>query len=343
MGNELKDMSLEELWELFPVILSPYNPQWKEWAMEEMEMLSGKLASFHPVINHIGSTAIPGIHAKPIVDLLVEVSPTLRRGSIKSILEQECGYICMAESPGRMSFNKGYTVNGFAERVFHLHIHPSGENDEIYFRDYLIGNPCAAKEYEALKLSLLPEYRNNRDGYTESKSGFVSRVTSRAKEYAAIFRELSVAEVRDDVCRLMPLLLMGDESEEMIGKYLYSGIVFAGSIGRDEVAVCVATVEPDDWIEIRNLAVCPEMRCRGVGRAMLSKVESSFPGKKFRLGTGETPSTLRFYQSCGYSISGIIPDFFTLNYDHPIVEEEVVLKDMIYLSKPYSGSFSTLR
>ena len=124
MGKGLKDMSLEELWELFPVILSPYNPQWKEWAMEEMEMLSGKLVSFHPVISHIGSTAIPGIHAKPIVDLLVEVSPTLRRGSIKSILEQECGYICMAESPCRMSFNKGYTVNGFAERVFHLHIHP---------------------------------------------------------------------------------------------------------------------------------------------------------------------------------------------------------------------------
>lgn len=343
MGKGLKDMTLEELWELFPVVLSPYNPQWKEWAMDEIEMLSEKLASFHPVINHIGSTAIPGIYAKPIVDLLVEVSPKLSWDTVKSVLEKECGYICMAESPCRMSFNKGYTVNGFAEKTYHLHIHPSGENDEIYFRDYLIGNPRVAKEYEALKLSLLPEYRNNRDGYTESKSGFVSRVTSRAKEYAAIFRELSVAEVRDDVCRLMPLLLMGDESEEMIGRYLSAGIVFAGSIGCEEVAVCVATVEDDDWIEIRNLAVLPEMRCRGVGRAMLSKVESSFSGKNFRLGTGETPSTLRFYQSCGYSMSGMIPDFFTLNYDHPIIEEGVLLKDMIYLSKTCSGAFSNLR
>jgi len=337
MSKELKDMSLEELWKLFPVILSPYNPQWKEWAIEEIGVLSEKLAPYHPVISHIGSTAIPGIHAKPTVDLLVEVSPKLQWDNIKSVLEEECGYICMSESPARMSFNKGYTVDGFAEKTFHLHIHPSGENDEIYFRDYLIGNPCIAKEYEALKFSLLPEFRNNRDGYTESKSEFVRRVTSRAKECAVIFRKLKVAEVCGDVCRLMPLLLMGDESVEMIGRYLSDGIVFVGSIGRDEVAVCVATVEPDDWVEIRNLAVLPEMRGCGVGRAMLSKVESHFPGKNFRLGTGETPSTLRFYQSCGYSISGMIPGFFTLNYDHPIIEEGVVLKDMIYLSKTIPG------
>lgn len=131
----------------------------------------------------------------------------------------------------------------------------------------------------------------------------------------------------------MPLLLIGDESEEMIGKYLPVGKVFVGMIGCLEVAVCVATVEPDGWIEIKNLAVVYEMRRKGIGKAMLRHVESVFKGKKFRLGTGETPSTLKFYQSCGYSICGVVPDFFTLNYDHPIIEEGVRLKDMIYLMK----------
>ena len=69
---------------------------------------------------------------------------------------------------------------GFAEKVFHIHVRAYGDNDEIYFRDYLIAHHEVAKEYESLKLSLLPEYRNNRDGYTRAKSEFVKRVTSLA-------------------------------------------------------------------------------------------------------------------------------------------------------------------
>ena len=67
---------------------------------------------------------------------------------------------------------------------------------------------------------------------------------------------------------------------------------------------------------------------------MLEYVEALFPEKIFRLGTGETPSTLRFYHNCGYRYSHRIPDFFTDNYDHAIVEEGVLLKDMVYLRKP---------
>ncbi|MCM1094581.1 MAG: bifunctional GrpB family protein/GNAT family N-acetyltransferase [Lachnospiraceae bacterium] len=332
MGKELKDMTLEELWELFPVVLEEYNPQWKNWAEEEIRLLSEKLASFLPVVSHIGSTAIVGIQAKPIVDLLVEVSPECDWNEVKDVLEMN-GYICMSESPSRMSFNKGYTVNGFAEKVFHVHICVAGNKDEVYFRDYLISHPEIAAEYESLKMSLLPEYRNDRDGYTEAKSEFVKRITSKAKSQHESLRELKIDQVSSGIERLMPLLLIGDESEEMIGKYLPDSIVFVGMIGCMEIAVCAAMVEPDGWIEIKNLAVAPEMRRRGIGKAMLSHVESVFKGKKFRLGTGETPSTLRFYQSCGYSVCGVVPDFFTLNYDHPIIEEGVRLKDMIYLMK----------
>lgn len=88
----------------------------------------------------------------------------------------------MSENDRRLSFNKGYTEDGFAERVFHLHLRRSGDNDELYFRDYLIAHPDAAKEYEKLKLSLWKPYEHDRDGYTEAKAELVKEYTSKAKD-----------------------------------------------------------------------------------------------------------------------------------------------------------------
>ena len=87
----------------------------------------------------------------------------------------------MSEESERLSFNKGYTENGFAERAFHLHLRKAGDNDELYFRDYLNAHPDMAKEYEKLKLSLWKQYEHNRDGYTERKTAFVKAYTQRAK------------------------------------------------------------------------------------------------------------------------------------------------------------------
>lgn len=181
MGKSLADMTLTELWELFPIVLSPHNPLWLDWARDEINVLSLLLAGFSPLINHIGSTAIPDIHAKPIVDILVEVSPDVEFSKIKHTLK-ESGYICMSESCERLSFNKGYTPEGYDEKVFHVHVHRIGDNDEILFRDYMIAHHDKAQEYEQLKLSLLPAYRNNRDGYTEAKSDFVKFIVNQAKE-----------------------------------------------------------------------------------------------------------------------------------------------------------------
>ncbi len=174
-------MTLEELWELFPIVLCPHNLLWKYWALEEIEWLSDLLAVFQPIINHIGSTAIPDIFAKPIIDILVELSPSIEWSSVKEIMETN-GYICMSESDSRISFNKGYTPTGYADRVFHIHFHRIGDNDEIRFRDYLIENPEVAKEYELLKQSLLPKYKNDRDGYTDSKTMFIQSILQLAKQ-----------------------------------------------------------------------------------------------------------------------------------------------------------------
>ena len=180
--RNLKDMTLAELWELFPIVLAAYNPDWPEWANEEVLELSTLLRDYNPIINHIGSTAIPGIQAKPIIDILVEVNPDADWQRIKEKMEA-AGYICMSVSETRMSFNKGYTPAGYADKVFHIHFHISGDNDEIRFRDYLIAHSEVAKEYEKLKLSLLPKYRNDRDGYTEAKTAFVRSVVDIAKKH----------------------------------------------------------------------------------------------------------------------------------------------------------------
>ena len=174
-SKRLQDMTLEELWELFPIVLTPHNPQWAICAREEIRLLSDLLSSYDPIINHVGSTAIKGIQAKPIIDILVELSTNIVWSQIKDIMEAN-GYICMSESDSRISFNKGYTPAGYADKVFHIHFHRIGDYDEILFRDYLIAHPEVAEEYENLKLSLLPKYKNDRDGYTEAKTEFVKNI-----------------------------------------------------------------------------------------------------------------------------------------------------------------------
>ena len=131
-------------------------------------------------ISHIGSTAVSSIWEKPIIDILVEVPRECNLLSNKDLLVNS-GYICMSQSADRISFNKGYTESGFAERVFHLHLRYVGDNDELYFRDYLIEYPDIANEYEKMKLKLWKEYEHNRDGYTNAKTEFVKEYTDEAK------------------------------------------------------------------------------------------------------------------------------------------------------------------
>ena len=180
--NPLLRMSLAELWELFPIILSPFNPLWKEWFEEEKSFLQQRLPSDKVLrISHIGSTAIGEIWAKPIIDILVELDVTAPLLQIKEVLLQ-AGYLCMNESPTRISFNKGYTLQGFSDKVFHLHLRYWGDNDELYFRDYLQEHLLVARQYEVLKLSLWKPYQHDRDAYTAHKTDFIRKYTQIAKK-----------------------------------------------------------------------------------------------------------------------------------------------------------------
>lgn len=185
MKKLLSEMTLEELWELFPIKLTKHQPYWQDWYQEEERNLLSILPDSIK-INHIGSTAICGIWAKPIIDILVETN-LCDQDNIKSILLDN-EYICMAEAETRIDFNKGYTSDGFAEKIFHLHLREFGDNDELYFRDYLNENPDIAKEYEKLKLSLWSLFEHDRDKYTENKAAFVYKYTQEAiKKYGKIY------------------------------------------------------------------------------------------------------------------------------------------------------------
>ncbi len=185
MSKPLSEMSLEELWELFPIQLTEHQTYWKDWYQEE----KGHLLSVLPdtiKIYHIGSTSINDIRAKPIIDILVEAHLS-DHDAIKSVLLRN-DYICMVQSEIRLDFNKGYTPDGFAEKVFHLHLRKFGDNDELYFRDYLNEHPEIAKVYEQLKLSLWKPFEYDRDGYTESKTAFVHEYTQKAiRQYGSIY------------------------------------------------------------------------------------------------------------------------------------------------------------
>ena len=184
MGRDLSEMSLEELWVLFPIFLVAHDDRWKDSFHEIEKTLSG-LLSDQPVvrISHIGSTAIQGIWAKNIVDVMVEISQSADMRDMARILEQN-GFIIMSSESKRISLNSGYTENGFADKVYHIHLRYAGDNDELYFRDYLNEHPVVAKEYETLKLRLWKQYEHNRDAYTNAKTDFISKWTAEArKEY----------------------------------------------------------------------------------------------------------------------------------------------------------------
>ena len=181
MEKRLEDRSLEELWQLFPIFLVPYKKEWADWYKEEkgrLEVLLG--AGRIKRVSHIGSTAVSGIWAKNIIDILLEVPDKKRMAEIREILKNK-GWLCMNISENRISMNKGYTEKGFAERVYHLHIRLPHDHDELYFLSYLQMHPVVAKEYETLKLLLWKRYPHDRDRYTEAKTDFVRTYTELAK------------------------------------------------------------------------------------------------------------------------------------------------------------------
>ena len=209
--KKLEEMTMEELWQLFPVVLKEYNPDYILWYEEErknIEKRIGKENIFR--IRHIGSTSVPGLLSKPTVDILLELVPEAEQEKIVSSLKEEWILMSESEKPKKFVFNKGYTPAGFAEKVFHLHVRCAGDWDELYFCDYLREYPAVAEEYGALKKSLLKKFEHDSDGYTAAKGDFVREYTKKAR---SLYGGRYLPEAKNnfsEACSLMERLFSKD-------------------------------------------------------------------------------------------------------------------------------------
>jgi len=184
MPKELSEMTLEELWELFPIILKEYNSEYPKWYEIEKENLLENFDNNTIVrINHIGSTAVPGIVSKPTIDILMEISFKSDINQMNDKLKSmQWGLMNYSEKPTfKQTYNKGYTKYGFEEKVYHLHVRYVDNWSELFFRDYLIEHQGVAKEYEELKIQLKEKYEHNRDAYTDAKEEFIRKYSQIAK------------------------------------------------------------------------------------------------------------------------------------------------------------------
>jgi len=182
----LDNLTAEKVGKLFPIRIVPYNPEWKTLFEQEkvliIKVLSEKLALN---IEHIGSTSIANLVAKPTIDILIEV-PKLS-GKTKQVITKKLetiGYKNMhnSETEKKMTFGKGYDLGFVNVQTYHAHIREKGNilQDEIYFRDYLRQNSAARDEYTKLKYALAEKYQFNREKYTEGKTEFVKKITEKS-------------------------------------------------------------------------------------------------------------------------------------------------------------------
>ncbi len=147
---------------------------------------------------------------------------------------------------------------------------------------------------------------------------------------------MKIVEITENKKEYLPLLLLADEQEDMIDRYLERGRMFVLEDGGVK-SECVVTDEGDGVLEIKSLATVPEYQGRGYGKALIEFILAEFKDRYavLQAGTGDSPRTVPFYETCGFVRSRVLPGFFTDNYDHPIYEDGVRLRDMVILRRPF--------
>jgi GrpB-like predicted nucleotidyltransferase (UPF0157 family) len=181
------------------ISMVPYDPRWPDLFREEKQHLLACLPSdLIRRIEHFGSTAVPGLEAKPIVDMLVEVTDLeATRIRIAPLLEAQ-GYEYFwrptqgdTGPPFYAWFIKRDPRSGV--RTHHIHMVEAGFDghwERLLFRDYLIQHPEVAREYERLKMELASAHAHDREAYTNGKSQFIADIMRRARKLEAWFGQL---------------------------------------------------------------------------------------------------------------------------------------------------------
>ena len=145
---------------------------------------------------------------------------------------------------------------------------------------------------------------------------------------------MRIEKITKNKKQYLDLLLLADESENMIDRYLESGDMFT-LFDDDLKTVCVVTAIDKETCELKNIATYEKYQGRGYGKALIKYISDFYKNdyKIMLVGTGDTPAILSFYENCGFEISHRLKNFFTDNYDHPMFEDGIQLVDMVYLKK----------
>lgn len=145
---------------------------------------------------------------------------------------------------------------------------------------------------------------------------------------------MKILEIKDNKKQYIDLLLLADEQESMINRYLERGVMYALN-DNGVKAVCIVTDEGKGVLEIKNIAVEPAYQKKGYGKILIDFIADKYKDvfTVLQVGTGESQLTVPFYERCGFHKTHRIKNFFTDNYDHPIYECGIQLVDMIYLQK----------
>lgn len=171
-------MSAAKLGRLFPVWITTYNTSWPELFRKESDRISHHLECMAKRIEHIGSTAVPGLSAKDCIDIILEVDPGFdKRKLLLTFKELGYHYIPRPENPPpHIMLARGYSQQGYAGQAYHIHVRYPDNHPECTFRDKLRADPELAARYAGLKEELAEQYRHDRDGYTEAKTDFITFV-----------------------------------------------------------------------------------------------------------------------------------------------------------------------
>jgi GrpB-like predicted nucleotidyltransferase (UPF0157 family) len=166
-----------------PIMVVPYDPAWPDWFRQVATRLRAALGEVALRIDHIGSTAVPGLAAKPVLDVQIAVASFGPLAAFRGPLE-DLGYVYRAENPER---TKRYFREPPGGRRTHLHVRLRGHWSEqfaLLFRDYLRAHPDAAGRYAALKADLAVRFRTDRQGYTDAKDPFIWATMREADAWA---------------------------------------------------------------------------------------------------------------------------------------------------------------
>lgn len=302
-----------------PVRLVPYDPAWPQRFADERALLTGVLAPWlEGGIEHIGSTAIPDLLAKPMIDIMAGVRTLTGSTDARSALAQ-VGYLYF---PYRANVMHWFCKPSPQRRTHHLHLVPHGSRlwqERLTFRDYLRAQPHIAREYADLKTQLAAQYEFDREAYTEVKSEFVQRVLRLAQPIQP--RRATEADIPalvrliNRAYRIEEFFIIGDRTDE--------ADVRSRMAAPDSLFLVIDDEEPNRlagsvYIKVRGergffalLSVDPDRQKRGLGRLLVGSVEQYCRAAGCRyldLDTVNVRAELPgFYHALGFAAVGVAP------------------------------------